>query len=397
MTAHEGFARGEAGDSAPQAGTPASSGPAGVLHVVQSGDRGGVQRHVLDLVRGLPECTAGVVTGTPGWLVDQLRRSAVPVTVVDLPRSLNPVGIWGAARQVSQVVQATRPATVHAHGVFALLACALRPLPADLVYTPHGFQWRDPSFPAWIRRLSRTVHRRYAPLATAVVAVSTLDAADAATLPGLSRRVRHIPNGVPLPAIPSRTATTQTVGVATRLVAGKGLEELCRAVARVPAARLAVAGTGPYGERLRLLAHEQLPGRADWLGWVDDLEPFFARLDVYVTLSRKEGLPYAVLDAMARGLPVVASDIPAHRELVTPGLNGFLVSPGDAEGTGRCLEDLLGHPEQRRAMGAASAQRAQDAFSLAAMCQQHRQLYADLWAVTDPAGQRAEARRPVPR
>ena len=89
-----------------------------------------------------------------------------------------------------------------------------------------------------------------------------------------------------------------------------------------------------------MAADLRLSDRVHWLGWQDDMGcDFYPGIGVYATLSRKEGMPYAVLDAMAYGLPVLTSAIPAHQEIVAGSPWGALVTDGNL---GECVERVVG-------------------------------------------------------
>lgn len=316
-----------------------------VLHVVQSGDVGGVQRHIRDLVVGLPDLTAGVVTGTSGWMVDRVATAGIPTCLApSLRRTLDPTSIAAAHGQVQRAVDTLGARVIHAHGIFALLAAAtLRRV--TLVYTAHGFQWQDPAHPAWLRSLARHVHHFVAPRLAALIAVSEQDAADALLTGIPPARIHHIPNGVRLPPASTRGSPPRALGTAGRLAASKNAEGLLSLLTLLPHdVALHVAGEGPSLPELRSLADTRgLHTRVRWLGWRDDLDDFYQGIGVYATLSRKEGLPYTVLDAMAHGRPVVASAIPAHQELLRGQPWGLLISDGNlasgVEGVTRWLSD----------------------------------------------------------
>ncbi len=351
-----------------------------MLHVVQSGDRGGVQRHVRDVALGLRARTAGVVVGQEGWLTAQLREAGIPVVLApSLRRAVDPMASARAAREVRQAAEATGAGVLHAHGIFALLACR-HPGGRPLVYTPHGFQWRDPAHPPWLRAASRVVHRGLGPRLAALVAVSGRDAMDAAGLGVPLERVHHVPNGVPPARGPEAPAHRfpPALGVATRLVPGKGLKEAIRLLARLQGGvELHVAGTGPLEADLRRLAlRVGVSTRVRWLGWQDDLEPFYRRIAVYVTLSRKEGLPYAVLDALAQGVPVLASDIPGHAEILAGGAAGFLVRRRAWEDAAARAHTWLYDTQAWQDASRAARREALQRFALAQMLQRLAALYA---------------------
>lgn len=357
-----------------------ATGAPRVLHVLQSGDRGGVQRHVRDLACGLPEWTAGVASGTQGWLTRQLAAAGVAtVQLPELRRSLHPGNSVAAGRSLGRVAAEGGATVLHAHGVIALLAALRAAGGRPVVYTPHGFQWRDPAHPVWVRAASLLVHRHAARRLAALVAVSRRDAADAAAVGVPPGRIHHVPNGVPPRAEGHRGRESNLVGIATRLVPGKGLPQLLRAVAAVPQARLLVAGDGPLRADLQAEARRLgVAERVEWMGWCDALDGFYDRIAVYATLSEKEGLPYAVLDALAAGLPAVASDIDGHRELVRHGETGWLVAAGDGRGAVEALRAAVEDGAGSRRRGERGRELAQAGFGLAGMLGAHRGLYPGL-------------------
>lgn len=348
-----------------------------VLHIVQSGDRGGVQRHVHDLALGLMGQTCGVVTGTEGWLSRTVQEAGIPVRVLGhLERSLDPRDVAMARRELASVCDALSPRVIHAHGVFALLAALPLADELPLAYTGHGFQWHDKAHLWGVRRLSLQLHRRAARKVAAFVAVAS--EGDEARRLGF-RRVERIPNGVALPEAGAGPADTNTFGVATRLVPGKGLPELLAILAAHPQLRLLVAGDGPLRQQLEGQADELgVRGRVEFLGWQDDLSTFYGSVFAFVSLSQKEGLPYGVLDALAAGLPVVLSDIPGHRELVQHSRNGYLVAQGDAAAAGQALQGLSTDRSFCMAAGTASRELVRTRYALASMLERHAAVYTEL-------------------
>jgi glycosyltransferase involved in cell wall biosynthesis len=348
-----------------------------VLHIVQSGDRGGVQRHVHDLALGLCEQTCGIASGSEGWLSQTAREAGIAVRALrHLQRSLDPRELALARRELAAACDNLAPNVVHAHGIFALLAALPLADRLPLVYTAHGFQWHDEAHSWAVRRLSLQLHRRAARKVAAFIAVAS--EGDEARRVGF-RRVERISNGVALPEAGADPANTNTFGVATRLVPGKGLPEALAILAADPRLRLLVAGDGPMRRTLEAQAVGLgVGGRVEFLGWRDDLGAFYASIFAFVSLSQKEGLPYGVLDALAAGLPVVLSDIPGHRELVQHGRNGYLVSQGDASAAGVALQGLFADRALCTSAGAASRELVRTRYALASMLERHEELYAEM-------------------
>jgi glycosyltransferase involved in cell wall biosynthesis len=173
------------------------------------------------------------------------------------------------------------------------------------------------------------------------------------------------------------------IGTAGRLVELKGIEYLLSAASALrhdfPNLRLEIAGSGPLREKLESVASQTgLGDRVKFLGWIDDIQSILPRWDIFVMPSLEEGFPIAALDAMAAGLPVVATRVGGVPELIEDGTTGWLVPPRDIESLGSRLRVLLSDRELRVRMGAAGYARIRDHFSTAHMTKNFAQLYEEL-------------------
>jgi glycosyltransferase involved in cell wall biosynthesis len=124
-----------------------------------------------------------------------------------------------------------------------------------------------------------------------------------------------------------------------------------------------IIGAGPEGQSLRRLA-EELRAPVTFAGFRDDVPDLLAASDAEITMSEIEGTPLAVLEAMACGLPVIASDTTSHPEVVDDGRTGILVQPQIPDDAARAIVTLARHPGKRETLGAAARARAVEAFSL---------------------------------
>jgi glycosyltransferase involved in cell wall biosynthesis len=185
-------------------------------------------------------------------------------------------------------------------------------------------------------------------------------------------RLRWIPHFVEPAAEPvdgsnDRSGGDATVVFAGRLSPEKGIDTLIDAVGRLGGnVRLDVAGEGPDRSRLEALASRVAPDRVRFAGRLDqkEMDALIAGAATLVLPSRwYENQPMVVLEAFARGVPVVASDLGGTPELIRHGTDGFLVPPDDAAALAASLEALLADPERARAMGRAARQRALTTFS----------------------------------
>lgn len=199
-------------------------------------------------------------------------------------------------------------------------------------------------------------------------------------------RLHLIPNAVdcdrfvPMPpADPASSGQNLRVVFAGRHVAVKGLDVLLRAwagMARPATARLVLAGDGP--ERASLMQQAIALGVADSVefpGTINDVPALLASASIYVQASHREGLPNSVLEAMAAGLPVVATRIGGHEDIITDGETGVLVAPADPQALAVALQDLLGDAERRQRLGRRASHYVRDHYATTAVIERLLDLY----------------------
>jgi glycosyltransferase involved in cell wall biosynthesis len=173
--------------------------------------------------------------------------------------------------------------------------------------------------------------------------------------------------------IPSGAPILVTVSV---LRPAKGIEVLLDTVRRVPDACFLIVGGGPKEEEFRELAAKSGVGeRVRWAGFRTDVDALLAGCDVFVHPSLADAFPTVLLEAMAAGLPVVASRVGGIPEIVLPGVTGELVPPGNADALASALNALLADPPRMQRMSEAAQQRAQREFSAEAWLARLGQLY----------------------
>lgn len=203
-----------------------------------------------------------------------------------------------------------------------------------------------------------------------------------------STRIHAIPNGVPVPDQPWQRrldwqSRPQAVFVG-RLAFEKGLDTLLEAWATVvrraqPEARLTLVGEGP--ERLSLetrIRHFGLQDAVEFAGRLDDPVARMRECDLFVLPSREEGMSIALLEAMALGIPVVASAIPGNRRLIQDFKHGRLAAADDPEAFGRAILDQWSNFDRAIHMGRTARSRVAQEFSIAAVARAHLDLFQSL-------------------
>lgn len=353
--------------------------PVHVLMVTQPLD-GGVFRHVSDLCTGLSGRGHRVTLAGP-WPRPPDHPDFVPLQL-PLQRSVSARDDARATAALVAAVRRLRPDIVHAHsakaGALTRLAKCVRP-GTPVVYTPHGYAFAGYFSPSSCL-VYRLVERGLAPLTSAVVAVCEAER-DLAEQTGTGRRVRVVYNGVrPLDHERGRHAMSPpTLTALTMFRPGKGLETLIDAMPEVlrevPRARLRLVGDGP--DRQALERHARAVGvgeSVDFLGTTTDVPGALRGTSVFVHPSWAESFPYAVLDAMALGLPVVATAVGGVGEAVKDGVNGRLISPANAGAIASAAIPLLQDAELAATLGA-QARRDVQRFSVDEMVRRTEAIY----------------------
>jgi len=209
------------------------------------------------------------------------------------------------------------------------------------------------------------------------------------------RRALAVPDGAPL------------VGTVSNITPQKGLEHFVVAAARIrqslPEARFVVVGASfdthrGYEQRLRARARELglSADRLTFAGYREDPEKWYPAMDVKLmtSLPRSEGVTTAVLEAMACGVPVVATRVAALAEVVEHGRTGALTAPADGLAAGEAALALIGDEKRREAMGALARSRAVERFGVAACADAHVRAFEIASAERRPAAHRvAQSRR----
>ena len=191
-----------------------------------------------------------------------------------------------------------------------------------------------------------------------------------------------IPNGIDLARFPARqySGSPTRVAVVACLREEKRIDVLISAIPQIianrPDTRFIIAGEGTCREPLVTLARELgVLDKIDFLGHREDVSAVLSDADIFVLPSRSEAFPNAIMEAMAAGLPVVASNVGGIPELVEDGRTGHLVQPGDAAGLADSVIALLERPQQLEEFGRAARRKVEESYSFDRMVGQFEDLY----------------------
>lgn len=378
-------------------GASVAARPLTILELFQPPD-GGVPDHVLRLGGGLVARGQRVVAGGPPDAAPRaaLERLGASYAAIAMKGDLlTPRADAAALREIARLVRSARPDVVHAHGQKAALlgrVVAAR-AGAPALYSPHGLVYRTqllrPRRGARARRLATLAVERALGRRTAALTACSEDERAAAVRDRLvpPDRACVVDYGVdPDEAVPPdpELAAFRGEGPLLGLVAGlreqKGLPTLLDALERLAAhgkpLRFAIVGNGPLRAAAEArAARPPLAGTLLVKPFDGRVEPYLRALDGFVLPSLWEGLPIAVLEAMAMGLPVVASAVNGTPEAVREGETGYLVPASDPDALAGRMADLARDADGRARMGARAREIARAHFTVERMVDEMLAVY----------------------
>lgn len=198
------------------------------------------------------------------------------------------------------------------------------------------------------------------------------------------QRLEVMYNAVSVPTRPCSPCSPQDILFLGRLDARKSPDVLLRASARVlkshPETKLVFGGDGSL-EKYKALANKLgISDQCEFLGWVaaEEKELLFERAAVYCLPSKNEGMPMSLLEAMARGIPAIATPVGGVRQVINDGIDGFLVPVGDEIALSECISRLLDSKELRSSVGRAGREKIEGKFSIEHNVSYLEKLYANL-------------------
>ncbi len=399
-----------------------------VLHVMRPSE-GGMRTHLMSLVERTDRDRFEVVVAAPedAQIAECLERCCGRYERVAIHGDPALHRDAAATLALARLIRRVRPDVCHLHGFKA----------AVLGRAAARFLERTSGLSRWARRVARgpnsgpggrpaivyTVHNSVlsrtrgtregrlcgylewslAHVTDRVIVVSRALWDEYSRIPGLGPdKVRCVPNGVALdrfvggawPPTPEKVAEARgafgcrperaVVGTVARLIPDKGVGVLLHAVTHLRRWGLRpdvlVAGDGPArGDLEALAATLGVCDEVRFLGFVEDVVPFYRALDVFALPSLSEGMSLSLIEAMAAGVPVVAARSPGMEEIVAAG-TGWLAAPGDPLALGACLRDALLRPHEAARVAERARAEAHREFSVEGMVRATQEIYDEVLA-----------------
>lgn len=360
-----------------------------VAHIISSLRVGGAERHLVNLQNALAcDYRACIFIGAPpeGLSFNDDLDPDIEQYLVRIRRRNLPVGIVRLAAWLKRAAINVVHTHMYASNLYGSLAAALAGVPV-VVTSEHGENpWKRP-YQRWLERhvISTIADTRFC-VSSRILEIRR----DSDGVPG--SKLKLMINGTVLPKEEtSRSANpVPVIGAVGRFIPAKDYPCLLRAAAELRRRgyefQLYILGDGPEFARVQAMVTELgLESIVSLPGMVSDIGSWYRRCDAYVISSIREGLPVALLEAMAHGLPVVATDVGAIAEAVRDGEGGLIVAPDEPESLADALARLLDDPGLRDQLGQGARRRIRDHYSVDSVARLLEDTYRQLLA-----GQRAD-------
>lgn len=359
-----------------------------VLIVVTKSNFGGAQRYCFDLARALSKDLGEVAvahgsegTGVPGRLAQLLLTENIrSIPLPSLTRDMHPIRDLSAYRELLALFRTEHPDVVHLNsskaGGLGALAARHAGVP-HIVFTLHGFPGDEAR--NMFARVSITVATWLTIMFTHItITLSVRDFERMRRLPFAQRKIILIRNGIESPTFLSpRDARKELrslaptlpehgvwIGSIGELHKNKDPYSALHALSRVQDAHLVLIGEGEERARLEETARaEQLSNRVHIVGFIPEAARYLRAFDCFILPSRKEGVPYVLLEAGCAYVPVVASRVGGVPEVIVNEFTGLLVPPGDARALGTAIQRVISDATLARSLSEELLKRVRNSFS----------------------------------
>lgn len=366
-----------------------SQGATRVMHLVHTYGVGGMEVGITKLVNALDgsRVCSSICSCCPGDSLKTRLRPDVPLFELRRRSGNDPALV----AQLYRLLKKERPHVLHTHRWATLCEGVIAARLAGVPFVVHGEHGTLET-----RRHNAFVQRAVWNRVDRLLSVSSrLAERMAREIRFPLEKITVIRNGVDIDRFRPRNQSaarlalglpvdTLVIGCVGRLVTVKDYPTFLRALVLIRdrgiASEVVIAGTGPLRDELMSMAATLGLANVKFLGNRDDVDQVLAAFDVFVLSSSSEGLSNTIQEAMATGLPVVATRVGGADELVEQSQTGLLVAPGDSRALADAIALLAQDPARRRRMGEAGRRRAESLFGLDVMIREYESLYVSLGA-----------------
>lgn len=373
-----------------------------ILYIITLSESGGAQRYILDLTMHLNDKFEIVVAaGGNEQLFNQLEKNEIKnVKLKHLIRNINPLKDLLSLVEIYHLIKKQKPDILHLNsskaGVLGAVAGKLTGV-KKIIYTVHGFVFNEP-MPAWKKSLYIWLEKFSAKFKKTLICVSEFDQQQ-----GLKYKIAPpkkliiVHNGINVSALnflskeeAKKILTTtyhlpptnyQLIGTIANFYPAKGLLYFIQAahqvVKRHPDAHFVIIGDGELRPALKTeIKKLQLENNFHLIGAINNAAQLLPSFDIYVCPSIKEGFPYSILEAMAAGLPIVATNVGGIPEMITDQKEGILVKAKDVNALASSILKLINDKKNADKLASVAVKKVRENFSLEKMILETKKIYS---------------------
>jgi len=373
--------------------------PVRILHVTAT-TTGGIGLLLLYLAKHLDKKKFDVtVAFGPGYMLDEeFFKEGISVYTISISRKIAPFSIVKGFLQIYRLIKEKRFDIVHSHtsvgGLIGRIAGKLAGVPV-VIWSIHGFASHEGQnrFKKYFFLLIEKLLDKFTDHYVAVSEALKKEGIQNRIL--TSNKITVIHNGIELRNYNKNFNVIQKkkelgiemsrtiIGTVTRFEPQKAIHDFLVSVSYVkktyPDIKVVIAGDGPLRREIEKLINDlKLNDNITLLGWRNDVPEILAVLDIFCQSSLWEGCPMVLLEAMAVGKPIIATDVGGVKEIVEDDNTGILVPPADPKAMGDAIVKLINNKEKAIKMGMNGRKRAESFFNMDFMLTKYERLYQDL-------------------
>jgi glycosyltransferase involved in cell wall biosynthesis len=369
-----------------------------ILYIITQGHWGGAQKYVYDLLTNLGdeyEVTVAVGNSSNGLRTTDYGLRTDLMELKNLQRSINPIKDILAIFEIRKLYNSLKPEIVHLNSSKAGILGSFASWIMDhgslsIIYTAHGWVFDEPlePFKKWLYRFLEKITARAKNYTIVLSNKDKKTAENVLRIP--SNKLKIIPNGIgpnkeTLTLIDARLELKISnddfvIGSIANHYKTKGLDILIDSFAKVcqqiDNARLVIIGDGPETNNLKMqIANCKLEDKIILSGYQDNASKYLPAFDLFVLASRKEGLPYTLLEAMIANVPVIATKVGGIPEVIEDKITGLLVSPENSHELSKAIIYAYQNPDEIKKMAQKGHLTIEEKFSIDKMVESTRNLY----------------------
>lgn len=366
-----------------------------IVYVITSGNIGGAQIHLRDLIKYRPrDVEVHVVMGNKGWLWEELRTfpDVYLYEIRSLVRSISPIKDTYALIALINLLRRIKPTVVHCHsskaGILGRIAGKLMKVPS--VFTAHGWAFTE-GVSKRQQKIYKIIESCAANLTEKIICVSNYDYSLAVEcMQNNVHKLITIHNCIPgfreqEKKIPKVSSAILRLIMVARFLPQKNQILLLRALQQLKTKGIqfstSFVGQGEtFGHVKKTATLLQLEEDVSFLGERLDIGNLLEQHDIFVLTSNWEGFPISILEAMRQGMPIIASDVGGVKEAVINGENGFLIPRDDVECLCMRLEELFNNRQLLNKMSLKSQEQFEEKFKIDTMICKIYDVYKTIWA-----------------